>query len=339
MMRGIMRFVISLAAAALFATAASAQDVAGFYKGKTVRIIVGFSAGGGYDHYARVLSRHIGRHIPGNPNVIVQNMPGAASLNSVRYVATAAPIDGTVINAFNPGLITQSVTVPQKIGANFLDFAWLGSVTEDFRVCHTWNGTGIKDWQDLLKRPQVNFGVTGVGTSSYIDSKMLSDLFGVNVRQVTGYPGSTEKRIAIERGELDGDCIGWTSVPEHWVRENKVTVHLRFSRTLVADMPATSLVARDVLTDNRKRQILDLLTASSVVGRPYIVPKAVPADRQAALRSAFEATLKDPEFVAEITKQRLTIAPMTAPEIEAFLKELYQTPADVVEATRKMSGD
>ena len=108
---------------------------------------------------------------------------------------------------------------------------------------------------------------------------MLSDLFGVNVRQVTGYPGSTEKRIAIERGELDGDCIGWTSVPEQWVREKKVTVHLRFSRTLVADMPATSLVARDVLTDNRKRQILDLLTASSVVGRPYIVPKAVPADR------------------------------------------------------------
>jgi tripartite-type tricarboxylate transporter receptor subunit TctC len=335
-----MRIFFSLAACALFASgSAAAQDVASFYQGKTVRIIVGFSAGGGYDHYARVLSRHIGRHIPGQPNVIVQNMPGAASLNSVRYLATAAPADGTVINAFNPGLITQSVTVPKKIGANFLDFAWLGSVTEDFRVCHTWNGTGIKDWQDLLKRPRVNFGVTGVGTASYIDSKMLSDLFGVQVHQVTGYPGSTEKRIAIERGELDGDCIGWTSVPEPWIRERKITVHLRFSRTLVADMPASSLVARDLLTDPRKQQVLDLLTASSVVGRPYITPKAVPADRQAALRAAFAATLKDPEFVAEVDKQRLTIAPMTAPEIEAFLKELYKTPADVVEATRKISGD
>ncbi len=317
----------------------SAQDVESFYRGKTVRIVVGFSAGGGYDHYARVLSRHIGRHIPGQPNVIVQNMPGAASLNSVRYVATAAPTDGTVINAFNPGLITQSVTVPQKIGANFLDFAWLGSITEDFRVCHTWNGTGIKNWQDLLTRQQVNFGVTGVGTASYIDSKMLSDLFGVKVRQVTGYPGSTEKRIAIERGEVDGDCIGWTSVPEPWVREKKITVHLRFSRTLVADMPETSLVARDVLTDNRKRQILDLLTASSVVGRPYIVPKAVPAERTAALRTAFAAMLKDPEFLAEVAKQRLTVAPMMAPEIEGFLKELYKTPADVIEDTRKISGD
>jgi tripartite-type tricarboxylate transporter receptor subunit TctC len=336
-----MKFAGTLAALALFASAApaAAQDAASFFKGKTVRIVVGFSAGGGYDHYARVLSRHIGRHIPGEPNVIVQNMPGAASLNSVRYLATAAPADGTVINAFNPGLITQSVTAPKKIGVNFMDFGWLGSITEDFRVCHTWNGTGIKNWQDLLKRPQVNFGVTGVGTSSYIDSKMLSDLFGIKVRQVTGYPGSTEKRIAIERGELDGDCIGWTSVPAQWVSEKKVTVHLRFSRTLVGDMPATSLVARDVITDPGKRQVLDLLTASSVVGRPYIVPKAVPADRYAALRTAFETTLKDPEFVADVAKQRLTIAPMMAPAIEAFLKELYKTPTDVIEATRKISGD
>lgn len=335
-----MTLVSSLAALTLLATAASAaaQDVAGFYKDKTVRIVVGFSAGGGYDHYARVLSRHIGRHIPGQPNVIVQNMPGAASLNSVRYLATAAPTDGTVINAFNSGLLTQSLTAPKKIGVNFLDFGWLGSITEDFRVCHTWNGTGIRNWQDLLKRPQVNFGVTGVGTSSYIDSKMLSDLFGVKVRQVTGYPGSTEKRLAIERGELDGDCIGWTSVPAHWVREKKITVHLRFSRTLIADMPPTSLVARDVLTDPRKRQVLDLLTGSSVIGRPYIVPKAVPADRQAALRTAFQATLKDPEFVADVAKQRLTIAPMLPPAVEAFLKALYKTPTDVVEATRKISG-
>ena len=158
----------------------------------------------------------------------------------------------------------------------------------------------------------MNFGVTGVGTASYIDSKMLSDLFGVHVRQVTGYPGSTEKRIAIERGELDGDCIGWTSVPEQWVRDKKVTVHLRFSpqagRRHAGDVAGG---ARRSDRSDGKRQVLDLLTASSVVGRPYIVPKAVPADRYAALRTAFEATLKDPEFVAEIAKQRLTIAPMT----------------------------
>jgi tripartite-type tricarboxylate transporter receptor subunit TctC len=334
-----MRVLIGLTVGALLATSAAAQDVAGFYKGKTLRIVVGFSAGGGYDHYARVVARHIGRYVPGTPAVIVQNMPGAASLKSVKYLTAGAPTDGTVINAFNPGLITQSLTVPQKIGTNFLDFAWLGSVTEDFRVCHTWNGTGIKTWQDLLKHPRVNFGVTGAGTASYIDSKMLSDLFGVNVHQVSGYPGSTEKRIAIERGELDGDCIGWTSVPEQWVRDKKVTIHLRFSRKLVLGIPETALVARDVLTDPKKRQTLDLLTASSIVGRPYIAPKDVPADRLAALRAAFEATTKDPEFIADVEKQRLTISLMTGPEVETFIRELLKTPAEVVNAARVLSGD
>jgi tripartite-type tricarboxylate transporter receptor subunit TctC len=338
-----MRFFVRLAACALVlalpAAPAAAQDAAAFYKGNTVRIVVGFSAGGGYDHYARVLARHIGRHIPGRPNVIVQNMPGAASLKSVRYLTTAAPTDGTVINAFNPGLITQSLTVPKKIGTRFLDYAWIGSISEDFRVCHTWNGTGIKSWADVLKRDRVNFGVTGAGTASYIDSRMLRDLFGVKVHQVTGYPGSTEKRIAIERGELDGDCIGWTSVPEQWVRDNKVTVHLRFSRRLVLGMPERALIARDLLKDEKKRQTLDLLTASSLIGRPYIAPKAVPAERAAALRAAFDATMKDPQYLAEIKKQRLTVAPMNAAEVEAFIRAFYQTPADVIAAARALSGE
>jgi tripartite-type tricarboxylate transporter receptor subunit TctC len=334
-----MKFLWSLAAFVLFVSAAAAQDAASFYKGKTVRIVVGFSAGGGYDHYARVVARHIGRHIPGNPSVIVQNMPGAASLKSVRYLMAAAAADGTVINAFNPGLLTQALTNPKKVDVNFLDVGWIGSVSEDFRVCYTWNATGIRTWDDFVNRPQVNFGVTGIGTASYIDSKMLSDLFGVHVHQVTGYPGTTEKRIAIERGELDGDCLGWTSIPENYSRDNLITVQLRYSRRTIFGLPESAPVARDVLTDETKRQTLDLVTSSSVVGRPYIVPKAVPADRQQALRAAFDATMTDKDFVAEATKQRLTVAPMNAADIEAFLKTLAKTPAHVVEAARRISGD
>ncbi len=329
----------SLAALFLFAVPAAAQDVASFYKGKTVRIVVGFSSGGGYDHYARVLTRHIGRHIPGNPNVIVQNMPGAASLNSVKFLSAAAPADGTVINAFNPGLITQSLTVPQKVGINFLEFGWVGNISEDFRVCHTWNGTGIKTWQDLLARPKVTVGNTGVGTSAYIDNRILSDLFGVKLHQVMGYPGSAEKRIAIERGELDGDCGSWTSLPDEWLRDQKITIHIRYSRTLVPGMPASALNAREALTDPKKRQTFDLLTASALIGRPYIVPKAVPADRLAALRAAFDATMKDPEFLADAAKQRLTVTAMTGTEVENFIKELYKTPPDVVAAARTISGE
>jgi tripartite-type tricarboxylate transporter receptor subunit TctC len=334
-----MKSVSACALCLLFAVPAAAQDVASFYKGKTVRIVVGFSSGGGYDHYARVLSRHIGRHIPGNPTVVVQNMPGAASLNSVKFLSGAAPTDGSVIGAFNPGLITQSLTVPQKVGINFLEFGWLGNISEDFRVCHTWNGTGIKTWPDLLARPKVSMGNTGIGTSAYIDNRILSDLFGVKLQQVMGYPGSAEKRIAIERGELDGDCGSWTSLPEEWLRDKKITIHIRYSRTLVPGMPPEAINAREHLTDPKKRQTFDLLTASALIGRPYIVPKTVPAERLAALRKAFDATMKDPEFIADATKQRLTLTPMTGGEVEGFIKDLYKTPPDVVIAARTISGE
>jgi tripartite-type tricarboxylate transporter receptor subunit TctC len=333
--------VLATAACCITGTApGAAQDPAAFYRGKTVRIVVGFSSGGGYDVYARVLARHIGRYIPGNPVIVVQNMPGAASLKSVQYLTTGAPADGTLVTTFNPGLITQSLTAPDKVGGvSFLDYAWVGNVSEDFRVCYTWNGTGIKSFQELLARPKVNFGNTGVGTSAYIDNRILSELFGVKVNMVKGYPGSADKRIAIERGELDGDCGSWTSMPDDWLRDRKITVHIRFSRTLVPGMPPSAAAARDLLTDPRKRDIFNLLTASAVVGRPYIAPKGVPADRLAALRAAFDATMKDPEFLADSEKQHLAVTPMTGAEVETFVKELYRTPPDIAAAAREISGD
>src|SRR5215510_11799824 len=318
----------------------TAQDPAAFYRGKTLRIVVGFSSGGGYDVYARVLARHIGRYIPGNPTVVVQNMPGAASLKSVQYLTTGAPSEGTLITTFNPGLITQSLTAPDKVGGvNFLDYAWIGNVSEDFRVCYTWNGTGIKSFQELLARPKVNFGNTGVGTSAYIDNRILSELFGVKVNMVKGYPGSADKRIAIERGELDGDCGSWTSMPEEWLRDSKITIHVRFSRTLVPGMPSSAAAARDLLTDPKKQQTFALLTAGAIIGRPYIAPKGVPADRLTALRAAFDATMKDAEFLADSEKQHLAVTPMTGAEVESFVKELYRTPPDIAAAAREISGD
>jgi len=164
-------------------------------------------------------------------------------------------------------------------------------------------------------------------------------LFGVKVNMVKGYPGSADKRIAIERGELDGDCGSWTSMPDDWLRDSKITVHIRFSRTLVPGMPASAAAARDLLTDPRKRDIFNLLTASAVVGRPYIAPKGVPADRLAALRAAFDATMKDPEFLADSEKQHLAVTPMTGAEVETFIKGLYRTPPDIAAAAREISGD
>jgi len=324
----------------LAATApATAQDPAGFYKGKTVRLVVGFSPGGGYDVYARALARFYGRHIPGHPNVIVQNMPGAASLKSVQYLSAGAPNDGTTITTFNPGLITQSLTAPEKIGVKFLDYAWVGNVSEDFRVCYTWNGTGIRSWRDFMAKEKVTFGNTGVGTSAYIDNRILSHLFGAKLHTVQGYPGSADKRLAIERRELDGDCGSWTSVPEEWLRDHKITPLIRFSKHRLPDMPERMPYAADLLSDEKKKQTFALLTAGALIGRPYIAPREIPADRLAALRAAFDATTRDPEFLAEAAKQRLAITPLTGAEVENAIKQLYQTPPDVVAAAKDISGD
>jgi tripartite-type tricarboxylate transporter receptor subunit TctC len=334
-----MKLAASLALGLLIAAPAHAQDVAAFYKGKTVRLVVGFSPAGGYDLYGRLVAKHLGRFIPGNPTFIVQNMPGAASLKSVQYLSAGAPTDGTLIVTFNAGLITQSLTAPDKVPVKFLDYGWLGNVSEDFRVCFTWNGTGVKSWQDFLNRPKVVFGNTGVGTSAYIDDRILTDLFGVKLQAVMGYPGSADKRIAIERGELDGDCGSWTSMPDDWMREKKVTFLVRFSKTLVEGMPPDLPYAGDLLTDAKKKQTLTLLTTGAVIGRPFIVPKGVPADRLAALRTAFDAMVKDPEFLADAAKQRLLVTPMTGTQVEDFLKELSKTPADVIAAAKEISGD
>jgi tripartite-type tricarboxylate transporter receptor subunit TctC len=329
---------LAACAIALLCGSAYAQDAASFYSGKTVRIVVGFSPGGGYDQYARLLARHFGRHIPGNPTVIVQNMPGSASLKSVQYLDAGAPADGTVITTFNPGLITQSITTPDKVPVKFLNYAWVGNISEDFRVCYTWNTTGVKTWQDFLGKENLRFGNTGVGTSAYIDNRILSVLLGAKIHQVQGYPGSADKRLAIERGELDGDCGSWTSVPDDWVKDNKVTLLVRFSRTRLPAMPATMAYANDLLSDQKKKETFKLLTAGALIGRPFIAPQNVPADRIAALQAAFNATMKDPEFLADAEKQRMTVTPMTGGEVEVAIKQLYQTPPDIVAAAKEITG-
>jgi tripartite-type tricarboxylate transporter receptor subunit TctC len=334
--------VTSLAACTviLFSTLAHSQDAASFYSGKTVRIVVGFSAGGGYDLYARLLARHFGRHVPGNPTVIVQNMPGSASLKSVQYLDAGAPADGTQITTFNPGLITQSITSPDKVPVKFLNYTWIGNISEDFRVCYTWNKSGVKTLQDFLGRDNLRFGNTGVGTSAYIDNRMLSVLLGAKIHQVQGYPGSADKRLAIERGELDGDCGSWTSLPDDWVSDSsKITLLVRFSRTRLPAMPASMAYAGDLLNDPKKKETFNLLSAGALIGRPFIAPRGVPADRIAALQAAFDATMKDPEFLADAEKQRMTVTPMTAAEVETAIKKLYQTPPDVVAAAKDITGE
>ncbi len=329
----------SAVAATLASSSVSAQSLAEFYRGKTVRVIVGFSSGGGYDQYARLLVRHMGRHTPGNPTYIVQNMPGAASLKSVLYLDQGASTDGTTIATFNPGLLSQSLTIPEKVNVDFRRFAWIGNISEDFRVCFTWHAKNLKTFDQVKSARQIIFGTTGVGTSAYIEGRMLDEVFGVNLRQVQGYPGSADKRIAIERGELDGDCGSWTSLPDDWLRDNKINLFVRFSKNLTADMPKDLLYAGSLITDPETKATFDLLMSGAEVGRPYMAPSALPADRLAGLRTAFNATMKDTEFLSDARKQRLEVNAQTGEEVVATIAQIYKTPSAAIKRARVISGE
>jgi tripartite-type tricarboxylate transporter receptor subunit TctC len=319
------------------AVAAWAQD--SFYAGKSISLIVGSSPGGGMDAYGRLLSRHLGRHIPGNPAIVVQNMPGAGSLNSVMYLNGSAPKDGTIITTFNAGLLVQSIIAPDKIKANFSEYAWLGSISGNLQVCYTWGATGIKTWDELLNRAEVVMGDTGTGTTSYANQKILGRIFKVKLKQVLGYPGLAEKQLALERGELDGDCGIWSAIPEDWLRANKVNVVIRFQNYSVPGLPVNVPYVGDLITDPGLITLLELLNVSSDIGRPVVLSKAVPQERMKTLRSAFDAAVDDPQFRADAAAQKLDTSSISGAAVESLLKKLYAAPPEVIDMAKDILGD
>jgi tripartite-type tricarboxylate transporter receptor subunit TctC len=306
---------------------------------KSLTIVVGSPPGGGYDVYARVLARHMGRHLPGTPSIIVQNLPGASSLKAVQYLDTNAPRSGSVIAAFNPGIINESLLSPEKVRFKLTEMAFVGSITRDLRVCYAWGATGIKSWDDLKKVKRFNMGAPAPGTSSFINEAELKNLFGIAVHQVTGYAGSAQVRLAIERGELDGDCGAWSSVTPDWVRDNKVNPLIKFTTLpipgLVGDVP----YAGDLAAGRQDRNVLDLLSAPDVLGRPYLASKQVPLDRLAVLRTAFERTMADAQFLAEAERLDLPVSgPVGGPEAEAIIAAIYAASHALIVRAREIVG-
>ena len=218
-----------------------------------------------------------------------------------------APRMGT----FSSGLLTAALTTPERVKVDFRNYAFIGNVSEDVRVCYLWHAAGVRSWQDMLARPQVIFAASAAGTAGNVESAMLRDLFGVKVKQVQGYPGSADKRLAVEKGEVDGDCGGWTSVPDDWLRDHKIDVIVRLSPTLLPGMDANVPFAGDLVKDQRERQMFDFLMAPEKLGRLFMVSGRVPAERVAALRKAFDAMVADPAFLGEADKLRLLVTPMT----------------------------
>ncbi|MDB5643534.1 MAG: tripartite tricarboxylate transporter family receptor [Hyphomicrobiales bacterium] len=313
---------------ALTPAAALAQAAGEF---KTMNIIVGFSPGGGYDSYARALSRHLDRYLPGHPRVIVQNMPGGSSLKAVLYLdGPSAPKDGTMMTAFNPGLIIDSLlAAPGKAELRFDQVAWVGSISQDFRVCYSWAETGIKTFADLQKYPQFNIGAPAAGSSTYINAAELKSIFGVKVRHVTGYPGSADERLAIERRELDGGCGAWSSNPQEWLDKKKINPLVTFSADPVPNLDQPVPYAVDLVTDDMDKKVMRLLSSADPLGRPYVVSRQTPASRLAILRKAFDETVADPQFVADATKMTLPVSPINGPESERRIAEIYAASDEV----------
>lgn len=330
------RFALLLAPAMCWPLApAIAQPVS--FEGKTLRIIVGFGPGGGYDSYARVLARQIGQYLPGKPAVVVENMPGAGSLTSVRWLDGPAPKDGTALVAFNPGLITRSVLEPAKIGnVNFLNFAWIGNLARDQRVCYAWAAKGVKNFEEFRNRKDLVFGVPAPGVASWINFKTMEGLFGVKAKIIAGFKGSADIRIAIERGELDGDCGSWSSISDDWKRNNKIVTVLKFSKNLPPDAPGNIAWARELLKDPMDIAVLDVINGAAEIGRPYITSKQVPAATLAVLRKAFDQAAATKELAADAGKMKLPLDPMTADEVEKELKSIYGAPPAAIERARKI---
>ena len=294
-----------------------------FFKGKTLTLVVGYSAGGGYDQYARVLARHLGGRIPGNPAVLVANMPGAASLTAVRYLDANAPKDGTVVTTFDPGLITESFAAPELFKIRFSDYQWIGSMLRDIRICYAWGATGIRTWDDMMKRKEFLIGTTAKGSNAYVNGAILRKVFNAPVRQIAGYPGSNEQRLALERGELEGNCGSWSAMPQDWLVHDKINPLVRFSPSRPPDMPPSVPFIEDLATTGAQKDLLAVLDASAELGRPFIVAKTVPPQRVNVLRAAFQATLADAAFRAEAQAQSLALDPVPGEEADAIINKIY----------------
>jgi tripartite-type tricarboxylate transporter receptor subunit TctC len=317
---------------------ATAQDVRSVFSGKPLNMIVGLPPGGGADAYARLVQRHLAAHLPGAASIVVQNVPGAGSLKSLHYL-DGLPADGTAIGTFSSGLLTEAITSPQRVKIDFRKYAWIGNVSPDVRVCYVRHGASVRTWQDLLARRQVVFAASARGTAGNVDTAMLRDLFGVKLKEVEGYAGSAAKRLAVERGEVDGDCGGFTSMPQDWLRDGKVDVVVRLSPVLLPGMNADVPYAGDLLKTARDRALYDFLMAPETLGRPFLVSGRVPAARVAALRQAFVAMLADPDFREDADRMSLTVAPMSGEEVARAVAALYATSPDLVARAKAITAE
>jgi tripartite-type tricarboxylate transporter receptor subunit TctC len=331
---------VAVLCAGLICGSAGAQDsVEAFYKGKQINVVVGSSAGGGYDAYARLLARHMGNFIPGNPAIIVQNMSGAGSNRAAGYVYGVAPKDGTVIGAIFPGAVLQPLLGDATGAHDPSKLIYLGSANSDQYVCFVRTDAPVKTFQDVLSQELI-VGASNEGATTRDLPTVLNNVLGTKFRIVTGYAGSREITLAIERNEVQGTCgVGWTGIvtihPE-WFERGTVKVLVQLGIKGHPDLDRMKVpLAIDFARSADDRAVLELVMSQSSFGRPFVIPPGVPAERVAALRKAFLAALQDKSLLAEGEKMKLDIEPLSGEDLQTLVRRLYATPVHIVERARQ----
>jgi tripartite-type tricarboxylate transporter receptor subunit TctC len=320
-------------------TAEERQAVEAFYRRKTVTIIVGSGAGGGFDTTARIVSRHIGRHIPGAPVVIVENMPGGGGLIAANHMFNAALKDGTVMGVFHEAQVLNQLTGEQGVQFDLRKFNWLGSSYADPNVCIVRMDAPVTTFRDMigLAKP-IAVGGTGPGSNTYDAPRVLALATGANLKAVAGYPTTNDARIGVERGEIQGMCLGWESVKsasEQWLKDKYVRVFVQNGITRHKDLPDVPL-AMEFAKDERSKVMLRLVDAPGAMAKPFALPPGVDRSRVQVMREALFATFEDPAFLDEAKTMRLDFQPKTAAEIQQILNDVLAAPPDVAASFRKM---
>jgi tripartite-type tricarboxylate transporter receptor subunit TctC len=322
-----------ICAAACWPAGAHAQTAEEFYRGKSITMLVGSGAGGGYDTYARIFARHMSRHIPGNPAIIAKNMPAAAGLAAASTLYTTADKDGSTIAAFTNGAAMEPLFGNSSARYDAQKFNWLGSIGKLQNVCATWHQSPVKTIEAARAR-EVIVAAAGATSNTDIVPKALNALIGTKFKVIAGYDTGAGLTLSIERGEAEGICgLSWSTIKAsrpHWIRDKLLNIIVQMGLQKLSDLPDVPS-ALDLVADPENRPVLELILIRQEAGRPFAAPPGVPADRIAALRRAFAATLDDGEFRADAHKAQLEIEPLTASEIETFLARAYGAPRTTVQ--------
>jgi len=304
---------------------------------RPINLYVAGTAGGGIDLFARILARHMGRHIPGNPTINVQDMPGAGGRRAANFLAEQAPKDGTAMTTFASGPILDPLIGLHKTGYDSSKLTWIGAITKDVSLCVAWAASPFKTIEDV-KRQQMVVAGTGAGSETDTWPLILNELLGTKFKLVTGYQGSQETIIAIERGEAHGRCTfslsALKTAKPDWLRDKKLNILLQLALEKSKEFPEVPLIF-DLLSKPEDRQLVELMVGPSAMARPFAAPPGLPANKAALLRRAFDTTMRDPAFAEEVARVGTEIEPTTGEDVQKLVARLYATPRPVIERVKK----